>query len=436
MMRPRILLVNPPIYDFAAYDFWLKPYGLLSAAGRLRGKADFTLFDYLDRRHSPSGELDRSRSDRWGRGHFRSARIAKPACFHMIPRYFQRFGAPRNRFREFLAASGSFDFVLIQTMMSYWYPGVQEVIEDVRRACPQAKIVLGGNYVTICADHARRLGADLCVAGADLDPLWRFLQIEPDPAQPGLWEMYDRPTVGVLKLSDGCPFNCTYCSVPSVYGRFQPRSLERSLAELELLVSLGVRNIAFYDNALLFDTETVLGPFMEQVLRRGVRVNFHTPNALNARFFHADLAKRMVAAGFKTFYLGFESRSQHWQQGTGGKVHCDELARAVRCLVLAGADPIDITAYQIVGHPNSDLQELESSMRFVHSLGIRGMLADFSPIPGTPDGDACRQWVDMDEPLMHSKTAFPILRLGFDEVNRFKDLQRHLNRTLRANRRI
>ena len=28
-MTAKILLVNPPIYDFAAYDFWLKPYGLL-----------------------------------------------------------------------------------------------------------------------------------------------------------------------------------------------------------------------------------------------------------------------------------------------------------------------------------------------------------------------------------------------------------------------
>ena len=32
-MKPRILLVNPPIYDFSAYDFWLKPYGLLRVAG-------------------------------------------------------------------------------------------------------------------------------------------------------------------------------------------------------------------------------------------------------------------------------------------------------------------------------------------------------------------------------------------------------------------
>ncbi len=48
-MKPRILLVNPPIYDFSAYDFWLKPYGMLRVAGFLRGQADFALFDFLDR---------------------------------------------------------------------------------------------------------------------------------------------------------------------------------------------------------------------------------------------------------------------------------------------------------------------------------------------------------------------------------------------------
>ncbi|HPC94182.1 MAG TPA: radical SAM protein [Sedimentisphaerales bacterium] len=430
MTRPRILLVSPPIYDFAAYGFWLRPYGLLSVAGQLRGQADFTLFDFLDRQHPSLGASPQSESDRWGRGRFRSERVGKPACLDPIPRYFQRFGLPRDRFQKFLASQSAFDFALVQTVMSYWYPGVQEVIEDVRRVCPTAKIVLGGNYVTICPAHAATLGADLCVVGTDLDPLWRFLGIEPDAGQTGLWEMYHRPTVGALKLSDGCPFHCTYCSVPSVYKGFRLRPLERSLAELELLVSLGVRDVAFYDDALLFDTDAVLVPFLEEVMRRNIQVHFHTPNALNARFIQADLAKLMVQAGFRTFYLGFESHSQQWQQGTGGKVYSDELARAVRHLIAAGADPLEVTAYQIVGHPNSDLQELEASMHFVRSLGIRGMLADFSPIPGTPDGEACRRWVDLDEPLMHNKTAFPIFRLGFDEVNRLKDLQRQLNRTL------
>jgi hypothetical protein len=50
-MKLKILLLNPPIYDFAAYDFWLKPYGMLSVAGYLRDKAEFIIFDYLDRLH-------------------------------------------------------------------------------------------------------------------------------------------------------------------------------------------------------------------------------------------------------------------------------------------------------------------------------------------------------------------------------------------------
>jgi hypothetical protein len=428
--RPRILLVNPPIHDFAAYDFWLRPYGLLSVAGQLRGQADFACFDYLDRHHPFVAGRKESRSDSWGRSRFYSERIERPACLQDVPRYFRRFGLPRDLFRQWLRENGPLDVVLIQTMMTYWYLGVAEVLEDVRWAWPKARIVLGGNYVTLCPDHAARLEADLLVPSMDLQPLWDYLGLVADPNQPALWEVYDTPGVGVLKLAEGCPFNCTYCSVPKVYGQFRPRSLERSLAELDFLVSRGAENIAFYDDALLFEAGEVLAPFLEEIVRRRIGVHLHTPNALNARFITADLAKLMVRAGFKTFYLGFESRSRQWQHDTGGKVSEEDFDRAVRHLLAAGAEPTSITAYQILGHPNCDIQELEASMRFVHRLGVRGMLADFSPIPGTVDGEACRRWVDMDEPLMHNNTAFPIIRLGFDEVNHLKELQRHLNRSL------
>ena len=424
MMKPRILLVNPAIYDFAAYDFWLKPYGMLSVAGKLRGRADFVLFDYLDRLAPFSVRQKSLASDRWGRGRFYFEKIRSPECLAAIPRYFRRFGLPRQMFTDFLAKEKPFDFALIQTTMTYWYPGVREVIEDIRRFQPQAKIVLGGNYVTLCGSHAQQLGADLLIQGTDLEPLWQYLGTQPDLAQPALWEVYEKLKVGVLKLTDGCPFSCTYCSVPKVYGRFVPRSIEHSLAEFELLCRLGVENIAFYDDALLFQPETVLMPFLEEVIKRESKINFHSPNALNARFVTGKLAELMIRAGFKTFYLGFESASSKWQKQTGSKVFSEELAAAAEKLIAAGACPDNITAYQILGHPHIDIQELEESMRFVHSLGIRGMLADFSPIPGTPDGDYCQKWINLDEPLMHNKTAFTIIRIGFDESNRLKDLQR------------
>jgi len=450
-MCPRILLVNPPLYDFSAYDFWLKPYGMLRVAGFLRTCASLSLFDYMDRlsplvpapapqpvsasaraanskRRLPVARARKFRADQWGRGEFYSEDAPRPECLGRIRRRYHRFGIPRAAFRRFLRGDGPFDVALVQTGMTYQYLGVREVIEDLRAACPATKIVLGGVYATLCPQHARTLDADLVVSGPNLDPLWRFLNVVPQTDGLPAWELYPRLSSGVLKLTDGCPFSCTYCSVPKVYPGFSARPLERTLAEFDCLCRLGAQNIAFYDDALLYQAERVLEPFLRAVLKRGAGVNFHTPNAINARFVTKDLARLMIEAGFKVIYLGFESSAAAWQQETGGKVSSDELARAVEHLVAAGADPRHLHAYLMLGHPRAELQNVEASMRYAGSLGIRLMLAEFSPIPGTPDGELCRQWVDLDEPLNHSKTAFPIVLLGEAEVNRLKNLCGELNR--------
>jgi hypothetical protein len=133
----------------------------------------------------------------------------------------------------------------------------------------------------------------------------------------------------------------------------------------------------------------------------------------------------MVRAGFKTFFLGFESSTYEWQRKTGGKVYSEEFAAAVRALREAGAAAI--TAYIIVGHPESTGQDLEASIRFAAGQGARIMLSEFAPIPGTPDGEACRSYTDLDEPLNHNKTAFTLRFLGPDRVNQLKTLSRELN---------
>jgi hypothetical protein len=428
-MRPRILLVNPPIYDFSAYDFWLKPYGMLRAAGLLRGQADFSLFDFLDRLDARVPEK-RYRSDPWGRGAFYSEPVEKPAAFAPVPRQFRRFGLPRVEFEKFIGTREAFDYVFVQTGMTYWYLGVREVIETARRFSPGAKIILGGDYATICPAHARALGADLVIEGSELAPLWNYLGLAPNHGQLPLWDLYPRLAVGVLKLADGCPFRCTYCSVPRIDPDFHIRPLDRSLAELEFLVRLGVKQVAFYDDALLFRAERMLGPFLREVTRRGIKVQFHTPNAINARFVDRELARSMVAAGFRNIYLGFESSAFAWQKKTGGKVYSEELAWAVENLLNAGADRRRIHAYLIVGHPNNQAQEVESSMAFAHGLGIKVMLSEFSPIPGTPDGERCRGWIDLDEPLRHNKSAFAVQRLGAGDLNRLKTLAGAMNREL------
>jgi hypothetical protein len=112
-MKPKILLANPPIYDLSAYDFRLKPYGLLSVGGRLRKKADLLP------------------DDPRGRGRFPAEIAPKPEIFRSVPRHYRRYGLPRGLFREYLEGKGPFDFALVQTAMTYWYPGAEEVIRDL-----------------------------------------------------------------------------------------------------------------------------------------------------------------------------------------------------------------------------------------------------------------------------------------------------------------
>jgi len=307
----------------------------------------------------------------------------------------------------------------VQTVMTYWYPGVREVIDDIRELQPQAKIILGGVYASLCPGHAASLGADQVLQGLDLKPLGL-------PLSDGLplWEAVDRE-VGILKITEGCPFRCTYCSVPVVYPSFVARPLDVCVEELRHLLRAGARNVAFYDDALLFKPDRVLVPFLEEVLRHGLRVSFHTPNALNARFITPEIARLMARAGFKTFFLGFESSDYKWQSKTGGKVYSEEFADAVCVLREAGAS--SIAAYIIVGHPDSDEQDLEPSIRFAAQQGVRVMLSEFAPIPGTPDGERCRVYTDLDEPLHHNKTAFTLRFLGGERVDRLKALCREVN---------
>ena len=63
---PHILLVNPWIHDFAAYDFWAKPLGLLALAALLRSHGlSVSYIDCLDRFHP--GAAGGDPSARYGR---------------------------------------------------------------------------------------------------------------------------------------------------------------------------------------------------------------------------------------------------------------------------------------------------------------------------------------------------------------------------------
>ncbi len=89
-----LLLINPWIYDFTAYDFWSKPLGLLYIASILRKQGyKVSHIDCMDRYNQEILKLQNRESpqnDELGRGSFYKEEIKKPEVLKNIPRRFSR----------------------------------------------------------------------------------------------------------------------------------------------------------------------------------------------------------------------------------------------------------------------------------------------------------------------------------------------------------
>ncbi|HTZ39603.1 MAG TPA: radical SAM protein [Syntrophales bacterium] len=447
-MSPRkILLINPWIHDFAAYDLWVRPLGLLYLAALLR-LCDFRV-QLIDCLSPPLTELlpggpagDRRRED-WGCGKFHREEIPKPEPLRQIRKRYRRYGMPPKVFREFLHAAGRPDVVLVSSMMTYWYPGVVETIGEVRTMWPGVTVLLGGNYATLCLDHARAFSrADVVISGegelalpsvlGDLLGLRVAFDFDASDLDsypyPAMDLCHWRDAVPIL-TSRGCPFRCSYCASHLLNPRFRIRDPIRVVDEIEhWSLAHGAKHFAFYDDALLVHSAQRSIPMLEEILRRGLAVQFHCPNGLHLREVTPRLAQLLHRSGFRTIRFGFETVSASRQSQTGGKVTTEELRRAVAYLREAGYGEAEIGIYLLCGLPGQQAREIEASIDFVRRLGARPMLAEYSPIPGTALWDEAVRQARYDivrEPFFQNNSLLPCLESGISA----QDFQSLKNRT-------
>lgn len=394
---PHILLVNPWIHDFAAYDFWAKPLGLLSLGAILREHGcRVTYVDCLDRFHPRAPQVDPPA--RCGCGPFRKTRISKPAAFQDVPRHFSRYGIDPAWLREDLSGIETPDIILVTSAMTYWYTGVQETIGMVREIFPKTPVVLGGVYATLCPDHARQhCGADEVLTGPAESVLldlvaastgWTAAErFEPDHLDTYPYPAFDLQhhiTYVPVLSSRGCPFACAYCASHLL----DPRLLRRSpLSVVEELTHWhrrwGVSDFVLYDDAFLADPEGHALPVLEAIVQSGLPVRFHTPNALHIRGITPETARLMLAAGFTTLRLGLETAEFDSRGDLDHKVTAAEFERGVRWLKGAGFKSRQIGAYLLVGLPGQRAAAIMRSIETVKQAGIAPILTYYSPIPGT-----------------------------------------------------
>ncbi|ODN30843.1 B12-binding domain-containing radical SAM protein [Fervidobacterium thailandense] len=425
MRRKRILLVNPWIEDFAAYDFWLKPVGLLYVGSFLKTLGlEVTLIDLMNR-YDPElqSRVKVPRDKFYGTGKFPHVEIAKPPILSFMPRKYKRYGMPEELFREKLRREreNGVDAVFVTSTLTYWYPGYFDTISVIKEEL-DAPIFFGGFFVRNQPSVAKRSGTIL-FTHTDLRYLPRFLnrtlgwelpEVDIDwftqlsPA----YELYEKVGYVVLLTTLGCPYRCTYCIAHRNWERMRFKPVELVLEEIEKFSEiLNVQDIVFFDDAILVNAENHFKPLLKEIIRRGLnkKLRFHLPNGIHARLLTQEIADLLYEANFKTIKLGYETAGK-LQRTTGDKIRDEDLLRAARILKNAGFTHKEVSAYIMVNLPGQTVEDVMNAVDVCVDAGIDYSINEFTPIVGTDI------WIELvnkglltgrEDPLLLNNTVLP-----------------------------
>ena len=420
-MSKKLLLINPWIYDFTAYDLWGKPLGLLYLAGFLRRFGfEVSLIDCLDKYAEPPFP----KVKKYGIGPFKRTEIPKPEILQHVPRKFARYGISEELFIQKLKENSDADAVLVTSIMTYWYLGVKRVVELVRTHLPDVPVILGGIYATLLPEHAKRvirpdyiitgpgeiktlnLLSDLFSLNIPADQLPKTLDDYPYPA----FDLLNHPDYLIIMTARGCPFNCSFCAQKKISMPFTQRQPQKVVEEMvSHYHRFKLRDFAFYDDALFIAKKKHIQVILQGLIESRLPFRLHTPNGLFIRFIDRELADLMYRSNFKTIRLSYETTNESRWPDMYSKVSNEAMVQAVKNLKSAGYHPREIESYVIMGLPGQTLEEVVASIIFVNNLGVIVRLASFSPIHGTVEFDRAVQAglipEDMD-PLLTNKTIF------------------------------
>ncbi len=232
-----------------------------------------------------------------------------------------------------------------------------------------------------------------------------------------------------VQFSRGCPFQCEFCDIITIYGR-KPRTKgpAQLMAELDALYELGWRDQVFIvdDNFIgnhkrAFELSLELQEWQK---RRGYPMFFYTEASIDLAQ-KPELIEAMVKANFFFVFIGIESPSP---KSLAEAKKFQNLRRdPLECIHFIQSQGLWVTAGFIIGF-DSDTEEIfEQQKEFIERAAIPWAMAGFliAP-PTTPLYDRMlkegRLLMDttatsnFDPPNFKTVLPLPVLLKGFKEV--------------------
>ena len=192
-----------------------------------------------------------------------------------------------------------------------------------------------------------------------------------------------------VPIMTGCNNFCTYCIVPYVRGREKSRTMEGIVAEVEKLVSDGVREVTLLGQNVNSYGRNIYGePRFAELLRRvaatGIeRIRFTSSNP-------KDLSDETIVAMAETpavmphLHLAVQSGSTRILRAMNRSYTREEYLALVARLRAAMPD-LALSTDIIVGFPGETEEDFEDTLSLVREAGFSSAFTFiYSPRPGTP----------------------------------------------------
>lgn len=205
-----------------------------------------------------------------------------------------------------------------------------------------------------------------------------------------------------LKIAEGCDSHCTYCTIPSLRGKYRSRTMESLVKEAEILAEKGVRELILIAQDTSLYGKDLYGEQKLHVLLRKIseipdikwiRILYCYPENI-----YDELVEEMGNNPKVLHYLDMPVQHTNdrilrlmGRRSTGAKIK-DTVAR-----LRAKMPDMCIRTTFITGFPTETQEEFESVIDFMKEIKFDRLgVFTYSPEEGTP---ACKMGGQIDEEI-------------------------------------
>ncbi|MBI4698242.1 MAG: radical SAM protein, partial [Nitrospirae bacterium] len=189
--------------------------------------------------------------------------------------------------------------------------------------------------------------------------------------------MMKRGPMTITYTERGCINACIYCSSP-FYSKVRQRGIAQVIEELKWIVSMGIREIRFFDCGLTNYIDRA-GKLFDEMIKEKIDLTW----ACNIRSdrFPLHIAKKMKEAGCHTVNIGAESADLEVLKNIKKNITPDMVEQAVLTARKAGLNAL---VYFMIGLPGETKASIKKTISFAKKIGPELItLGIATPHPGT-----------------------------------------------------